>query len=96
MPKLSTVRSLSVTLVLFGLACAAPAQAPPKALTVPQRVRMMQSNDPNVRAQALVDLPADPEALRLLVDLIDGKERSNHLRLPTELVVRASCAPPRG
>ena len=35
------------------------------------------------------------EALRLLVDLIDGKERVNHLRLPTELVVRASCAPPR-
>lgn len=35
------------------------------------------------------------EALRLLVDLIDGKERSTHLRLPTELVVRASCAPPR-
>jgi len=36
------------------------------------------------------------EALRLLVDLIDGKERPTHLRLPTELVVRASCAPPRG
>ncbi len=35
------------------------------------------------------------EALRLLVDLIDGKDRPNHLRLPTELVVRASCAPPR-
>ncbi|WP_421740411.1 LacI family DNA-binding transcriptional regulator [Cellulomonas sp.] len=35
------------------------------------------------------------EALRLLVDLIDGKDRSTHLRLPTELVVRASCAPPR-
>ena len=34
-------------------------------------------------------------ALRLLVDLIDGRERSAHLRLPTELVVRASCAPPR-
>ena len=35
------------------------------------------------------------EALRMLVDLIDGKARSTHLRLPTELVVRASTAPPR-
>lgn len=35
------------------------------------------------------------EALRLLVDLIDGRERPAHVRLPTELVVRASCAPPR-
>ncbi len=35
------------------------------------------------------------EALRLLVDLIDGRERPAHLRLPTELVMRASCAPPR-
>ena len=32
------------------------------------------------------------EALRLLVDLIDGKEReSTHLRLPTALVERSSC-----
>ncbi|WP_034623294.1 LacI family DNA-binding transcriptional regulator [Cellulomonas sp. URHE0023] len=35
------------------------------------------------------------EALRLLVDLIGGRERAPHVRLPTELVVRASCAPPR-
>lgn len=35
------------------------------------------------------------EALRMLVDLIDGRERASHLRLPTELVVRSSCAPPR-
>jgi LacI family transcriptional regulator len=35
------------------------------------------------------------EALGLLIDLIEGKdERSTHVRLPTELVVRAStCAP---
>ena len=31
------------------------------------------------------------EALRLLVDLIAGVERDTHVRLPTELVVRASC-----
>ena len=31
------------------------------------------------------------EALRLLVDLIDGVDRSVHVRLPTELVERASC-----
>ena len=35
------------------------------------------------------------EALRLLVDLIAGVERDTHVRLPTDLVVRASCAPPR-
>jgi len=35
------------------------------------------------------------EALRMLVDLIDGRERPSHVRLSTELVVRASCAPPR-
>ncbi|MFC4615302.1 LacI family DNA-binding transcriptional regulator [Cellulomonas algicola] len=35
------------------------------------------------------------EALRLLVDLIDGRERGVHVRLPTELVERASTAPPR-
>lgn len=34
------------------------------------------------------------EALLLLVDLIAGVERDTHVRLPTELVVRASCAPP--
>jgi LacI family transcriptional regulator len=32
------------------------------------------------------------EALWLLVDLIAGVERDTHLRLPTELVERASCA----
>jgi len=31
------------------------------------------------------------EALRLLVDVIDGTERDDHVRLPTELVERASC-----
>jgi LacI family transcriptional regulator len=31
------------------------------------------------------------EALRLLVDLIEGVERDIHIRLPTELVERASC-----
>jgi LacI family transcriptional regulator len=30
------------------------------------------------------------EALRLLVDLIDGVKRDTHVRLPTELVRRAS------
>lgn len=35
------------------------------------------------------------EALRLLVDLIAGVERDTHIRLPTELVVRASCRPAR-
>jgi LacI family transcriptional regulator len=34
------------------------------------------------------------EALRLLVDLIAGVECETHVRLPTELVLRASCAPP--
>ncbi|MEU4478961.1 LacI family DNA-binding transcriptional regulator [Micromonospora sp. NPDC023966] len=33
------------------------------------------------------------EALRLLIDLIAGVERDTHIRLPTELVVRASCRP---
>ena len=31
------------------------------------------------------------EALRLLVDVIDGIDREDHVRLPTELVERASC-----
>jgi len=34
------------------------------------------------------------EALRLLVDLIAGVDRDIHVRLPTELVVRATCTPP--
>lgn len=33
------------------------------------------------------------EALRLLIDLIGGAERDTHIRLPTELVIRASCRP---
>jgi LacI family transcriptional regulator len=33
------------------------------------------------------------EALSLLVDLIEGVERDTHIRLPTELIVRASCRP---
>ncbi|KGM14407.1 LacI family DNA-binding transcriptional regulator [Cellulomonas bogoriensis] len=35
------------------------------------------------------------EAMRMLIDLIDGKEREPHLCLPTELVERDSCGPPR-
>jgi LacI family transcriptional regulator len=34
------------------------------------------------------------EALRMLLDLLDGTPREQHLRLPTSLVVRASTAPP--
>jgi LacI family transcriptional regulator len=34
------------------------------------------------------------EALLLLVDLIAGVERDTHVRLPTKLVVRASCTSP--
>jgi LacI family transcriptional regulator len=33
------------------------------------------------------------EALRLLIDIIGGVERDTHIRLPTELVIRASCRP---
>ncbi|MEU8301752.1 LacI family DNA-binding transcriptional regulator [Micromonospora sp. NPDC048909] len=33
------------------------------------------------------------EAMRLLIDLVGGVERDPHVRLPTELVVRSSCAP---
>ncbi|MBQ0902268.1 LacI family DNA-binding transcriptional regulator [Micromonospora sp. U21] len=33
------------------------------------------------------------EAMRLLIDLVGGVERDLHVRLPTELVVRSSCAP---
>ncbi|MFC6017417.1 LacI family DNA-binding transcriptional regulator [Plantactinospora solaniradicis] len=33
------------------------------------------------------------QALRLLIDLIGGVERDTHIRLPTELVIRASCRP---
>jgi LacI family transcriptional regulator len=43
-------------------------------------------------AQPLQQMGA--EALRLLVDLIDGVERDIHIRLPTQLVERASCGLP--
>ncbi|MFC3502101.1 LacI family DNA-binding transcriptional regulator [Micromonospora krabiensis] len=33
------------------------------------------------------------EAMRMLIDLVGGIERDPHVRLPTELVVRSSCAP---
>lgn len=55
----------------------------------------------NVPESALTDPPlttvAQPihtmgaEALRMVVDLIDGKQRDPHLRLPTSIVVRGSC-----
>ncbi len=34
------------------------------------------------------------EALRMVLDLLEGTARERHLRLPTSLVVRASAAPP--
>ena len=34
-------------------------------------------------------------AMQMLLDLLDGLERSTHTRLPVELVIRDSCAPPR-
>ncbi|HWV79114.1 MAG TPA: substrate-binding domain-containing protein, partial [Isoptericola sp.] len=34
------------------------------------------------------------EALRMVLDLLEGTARERHLRLPTSLVVRASTAPP--
>jgi LacI family transcriptional regulator len=43
-------------------------------------------------AQPLQQMGA--EALRLLVDLIDGIDRDIHIRLPTQLVERASCGRP--
>ncbi len=55
---------------------------PESALTNPPLTTIMQ---PIQRMGA--------EALRLLVDLIAGVERDSHIRLPTELVVRASCRP---
>lgn len=42
-------------------------------------------------AQPLQQMGA--EALRLLVDVINGVERDPHLRLPTQLVERSSCRP---
>ncbi|MFJ1540613.1 LacI family DNA-binding transcriptional regulator [Micromonospora chalcea] len=59
----------------------------------------------NIPESALVDPPLTTirqplqrmgaESLRLLIDLIAGVERETHIQLPTELVVRASCAPLR-
>lgn len=36
------------------------------------------------------------EAVRMLLDLLDGGPREQHLRLPTSLVVRSTTAPPQG
>jgi len=73
------------------------------ALTVPDDLSVIGFD--NVPESALASPPLTTikqplqqmgaKALRLLVDLIAGVERETHLRLPTELVVRASCAPPR-
>lgn len=70
-------------------------------LTVPDDLSVIGFD--NVPESALVDPPLTTimqplqrmgaEALRLLVDLIAGVERDTHIRLPTELVVRASCRP---
>ncbi|RKN29175.1 LacI family DNA-binding transcriptional regulator [Micromonospora musae] len=70
-------------------------------LTVPEDLSVIGFD--NIPESALVNPPlttiAQPlqrmgaEALRLLIDLIGGVERDPHVRLPTELVVRASCAP---
>ncbi|MET7751690.1 LacI family DNA-binding transcriptional regulator [Micromonospora sp. NPDC005367] len=70
-------------------------------LSVPDDLSVMGFD--NIPESALVNPPlttiAQPlqrmgaEALRLLIDLIGGIERDSHVRLPTELVVRASCAP---
>jgi LacI family transcriptional regulator len=72
-------------------------------LTVPDDLSVIGFD--NVPESALVSPPLTTikqplqqmgaEALRLLVDLIAGVERETHVRLPTELVVRASCTPPR-
>jgi LacI family transcriptional regulator len=34
-------------------------------------------------------------AMRMLLEILEGKEHSQHVRMDTELVVRASTAPPR-
>ncbi len=57
----------------------------------------------NIPDSALVDPPLTTirqplqrmgaESLRLLIDLIAGVDRDTHIRLPTELVIRASCRP---
>jgi LacI family transcriptional regulator len=71
-------------------------------LTVPDDLSVIGFD--NVPESALVNPPlttiSQPlqrmgaEALRLLIDLIAGVDRDTHIRLPTELVVRASCRPP--
>ncbi|MET8834183.1 LacI family DNA-binding transcriptional regulator [Micromonospora sp. NPDC004540] len=72
-------------------------------LTVPDDLSVIGFD--NVPESALVNPPLTTimqplqrmgaEALRLLIDLIAGVERDTHIRLPTELVVRASCRPYR-
>ncbi len=72
-------------------------------LTVPDDLSVIGFD--NVPESALVDPPLTTirqplqrmgaESLRLLIDLIAGVERDTHIRLPTELVVRASCRPLR-
>ncbi|SCL56986.1 transcriptional regulator, LacI family [Micromonospora eburnea] len=72
-------------------------------LTVPDDLSVIGFD--NVPESALVNPPLTTirqplqrmgaEALRLLVDLIGGVERDTHIRLPTELVIRASCRPHR-
>ncbi|MDG4765836.1 LacI family DNA-binding transcriptional regulator [Solwaraspora sp. WMMD406] len=70
-------------------------------LTVPDDLSVIGFD--NIPESALVNPPLTTimqplqqmgaEALRLLVDLIAGVDRDTHIRLPTELVVRASCRP---
>lgn len=53
-------------------------------------------NDPPLTTvrQPLIEMGR--EAMAMLLDLLAGKEREHHLRMPTELVVRGTTAPPRG
>jgi LacI family transcriptional regulator len=70
-------------------------------LTVPDDLSVIGFD--NVPESALVNPPLTTimqplqrmgaQALRLLIDLIGGVERDTHIRLPTELVIRASCRP---
>ncbi len=72
-------------------------------ITVPDDLSVIGFD--NVPESALVDPPLTTimqplqrmgaESLRLLIDLIAGVERDAHIRLPTELVIRASCRPLR-
>lgn len=70
-------------------------------LTIPDDLSVIGFD--NVPESALANPPlttiAQPlqrmgaEALCLLIDMVAGVERDTHIRLPTELVVRASCRP---